>query len=228
MRRTRSFVAAAAVGLCCPIALQAEEVSSGASGLYLDVYGGIDWIGDNAIDTAQDEGQPVLQTFFLDYDEGAVAGLRLGWRYSAVLRADAELAFRQSAIDDLSSPEGSITPGFSFDFETAALMVNGYRDIPMRGITPYIGAGIGVASVKTAGSIAPGDPGFDYSRRQTAPAAQLRIGAVVPLSDRVDIGAEYTHFRAFGIGDNLSADFFDSLREDYESDSVAVLVRVRF
>jgi outer membrane immunogenic protein len=200
-----------------------------ASGVYVDVYGGINWIGSNALDTADFEGAPVAQTFFLDYDEGFVGGIRLGYRYNAHLRADVEYSYRRNTIDELTSPGNIITPGYSFTFETQAAMANGYFDIgTYHGITPYVGGGIGIASVKSFGSIAPGDPGFDYSSRQTTFAAQVRVGATYALTDRLDLGVEYTHFRAFGIDDNLSADFYDTLRKDYSSNSIAALLRVKF
>lgn len=199
------------------------------SNLYLDLYGGMNWINDNALDTADGPGLPVAQTFFLDYDSGFVAGLRLGHRYSDSLRADVELSYRRDEIDELTSPGNIITEGYSFTFTTVALMANGYYDFaPMGRFTPYVGAGVGMASVKTAGSIAPGDSGFDYDASQSAFAAQLRLGATVAVSEKMDMGLEYTHFRAFGLDDNLSADFYDTLQDDYRSDSVSVLLRLRF
>lgn len=209
--------------------LVASTMSSAGGGMYMDVYGGLNWIGDNALDTALAPGNPVDQTFFLDYDRGFVGGLRLGHRYSDSLRADVELAYRRDKLDELTSPGNQITPGASFTFTTVALMANGYYDFaPMGGFTPYVGAGVGMASVRTAGSIAPGDPGFDYDASQSALAAQLRLGATVAVSETMDMGLEYTHFRAFGIDDNLSADYYDTLRNDYRSDSVSVLLRLRF
>ncbi len=200
-----------------------------ASGAYVDIYGGVNWIGSNALDIRDVEGGPVGQTFFLDYDEGYIGGLRLGYRFGANLRADVEYAYRRNSIAYLASPGNIITPGYSFTFQTHALMANGYLDLgTFYGITPYVGGGLGAASISTKGSIAPGDPGFDYSEGQTAFAAQVRVGASYALTDRLDLGIEYTHFRAFGIDGNLSEFFFDTLRKDYSSNSVAAVLRVKF
>ena len=227
--RLAGVLAAAVLGACAGAASAGPDGPAQATGFYLEAYGGANWIDDNALQTSLAPGAPVDQTFFLDYDKDSVAGLRLGYRASAHLRGDLEIAWRRNAIGGLSSPPNIITPGYSFTFRSRALMANGYYDFaPIQGVTPYLGAGLGVASVATAGSIAPGDPGFDYSARQSALAAQLRLGATYALSETMDIGVEYTHFRAFGIDDNLSASYFDTLRDDYVSNSVSVLLRMRF
>lgn len=224
--KTGSPILLAALVSAAPAAAQDAP---GTSPFYLELFGGLGAINDNALATANAPGEPVLQTFFLDHDEGALVGLRVGRAFGDDWRADVELSFRSNDLGELTSPGNIITPGYSFDIDTTALMVNGYFDFrPLGAVTPYIGAGLGVASVRTEGSIAPGDPGFDYSFRQSVPAAQLRVGATVAVSDRMDVGLEYTHFRAFGIDDNLSDAFFDTLTEDYKSDSVSVLVRLRF
>lgn len=201
------------------------------SRFYADIYGGVNWSGDNTLDALVSEGDPVPErTFLLGYDEGIVGGVRLGYRFNDHLRTDLEYAQRRNELDSLEI-EGSgpgATP-YSLTFDTRALMINAYYDFaPIRGFTPYVGAGVGKASVKTAGSLDPADPGYSYDSRQNATAAQLRLGTTYSLTETLDLGAEYTHFRAFGIDENISEDFFDTLQDDYKSDSVSVLLRVNF
>lgn len=204
----------------------ADELS-----FYAGIYGGASLLSDNTVEIIDYVGGPVGQTFYLDYAVGPAAGALVGVRLSDNVRAGLELAYRSGSLGVLTSPGNIITPGYSFDTSAAALLGEVFFDMPTEStITPYAGFGVGIARIWTSGSIAPGDPGFDYGVvAQTAPAAIVHLGATVPLQDGVKLFADYSYLHAFGVDAVIStAGYADKLGQDFGAHAVSVGLLAEF
>lgn len=78
-----------------------------------------------------------------------VAGIGIGYKFNTWLRADITGDYRGAAAFDARSSRTGYTEGYSVDrgkIQSSTLLLNGYIDLgTWSGITPYVGAGIGVA-----------------------------------------------------------------------------------
>jgi opacity protein-like surface antigen len=77
------------------------------------------------------------------------AGLGIGYKFTSWLRADITGDYRNAAAFDARSSRTGYTEGYSLDhgkMQSSTLLLNGYIDLgTWSGITPYVGAGVGVA-----------------------------------------------------------------------------------
>ncbi|SCY69183.1 outer membrane protein [Microvirga guangxiensis] len=136
------------------------------------------------------------------FRDSAVLGIGMGYRFSPMFRADVTLDHRfNSRFKGLPSGDG-IAAGSVFDkgrFQSSTLMLNAYADLgTYRGLTPYVGAGIGVARNVLANYV-----------RITDPAAE----------DRLSGGGDYDFAWALmaGLGYKLSDSFTLDLGYRYAS-----------
>ena len=83
------------------------------------------------------------------FRDSAVAGIGIGYRFSPLFRADVTVDHRfDTRFKGLPSDAGIATGSISDRgrFQSSTLMVNAYADLgTYKGLTPYLGAGIGVA-----------------------------------------------------------------------------------
>ena len=204
--------------------------SAGDLNVYAGAYGGVSLLGDNTVEIIDFEGGPVMQTFYLDYDSGIAAGVYGGVRITDMLRVGVEVAHRSGTLGELTSPGNIITPGYSFETSATALLATGIIDIHTGGaFTPYVGVGVGAATFSAAGSIAPGDPAFDYDTEQTGVAFMLKAGVAVMITDQVSLTADYSYLHVSGLDEVISdVGFADKLGEDFGSHALSVGVRFDF
>lgn len=101
----------------------------GPGGLYVGVVGGVQFFSDN------EDGNVDI-----DFDTGYVVGGLLGYRFGA-LRAEAELDYQETEANDFVDVEIlRYTAGLYYDIAALPLP-----------ITPYIGGGVGLASIDSDG-----------------------------------------------------------------------------
>jgi opacity protein-like surface antigen len=95
-------------------------------------------------------------------DDTVMIGAGLGWQVTDRIRFDITAEYRSSAqvtaLDNLSAtltnPDGSLIANTHYQGRMSAIvgLLNGYLDLgTQRGITPYVGAGIGLSRTSTAG-----------------------------------------------------------------------------
>lgn len=169
----------------------------------------------------------------MDYKNTASYGLGVGYQLTDYLRVDATTDFSSRSLEAKPAYEmnclGPVTT-CSGEFKSKAavweLMANAYVDLPTTwGLTPYIGAGLGVAHVsykssnlKTSCGIGTScDVGL-YGSDTWRPAWALMVGAAIPVSDYVslDIGYRYSEIgqgKAFGTTDGSQRDQGNSKHE---------------
>ncbi|HEX8166816.1 MAG TPA: outer membrane protein [Beijerinckiaceae bacterium] len=160
----------------------------------------------------------------------------VGYKVNGWFRADATLDYRGDSRFRATSSRTNYVEGFSTDrgeLQSTTLMLNGYIDLgTWSGVTPYVGAGIGVARNEfhkysgtvtcllptcgdTSGAtypLGPQAPTFIPARTTHELAWALMAGAAVDVAPglKVDVGYRYvnigqphTKLDSFGVGTKL-------------------------
>jgi opacity protein-like surface antigen len=118
----------------------------------------------------------------------------VGRRFNPNMRADVTLGYRGGykldASDQFAPPNH-----FMADVKSLALMVNVYGDLPLAALTPYVGAGLGVAK-NEIGTISledgAGSTGTAPGGTKTGLALAFMAGAGIPLGGlTLDVGYRF-------------------------------------
>ncbi len=153
------------------------------------------------------------------YEDGFAGALAFGHAYGNGVRVEAELARRKNGSDYAS---GSSASGST---RSDSLMVNGLYDFAASSsFVPYIGAGLGLARVKSSvatigSSRVTGD--------DTTPAWQAMVGAAIPLGNGLEITADLRHFATFDDA-KLGLASGTAVETPYRDNSVMLGLRWRF
>jgi opacity protein-like surface antigen len=164
------------------------------------------------------------------------AGAGVGYKFSSWFRADATVDFRGDSRFRATSSRTNYVEGYSTDradLTSTTFMLNGYLDLgTWSGITPYVGAGIGVAQnhfhkysgtvtcvLPTCGDtsgatypLGPQAPTFIPARMTHELAWAIMAGAAVDVAPglKVDVGYRYmnigqphTKLDPYGVGTKL-------------------------
>jgi outer membrane protein W len=135
------LLATAALGAALGVSMPAE-----AEGLYVGAFGGVSILEDSDLSV---DNAGLSYDVEVDSDTGWALGGALGYAFDFGLRTEAELAYRRNDLDKfhVTNPLPSTV---SVDGDTTALSILGnvWYDIPVSfALRPYVGAGIGMASV---------------------------------------------------------------------------------
>ncbi len=123
------------------------------------------------------------------YDSNITFGGAFGYDFGNDIRIEEEFSYRNNDVDLASFPSG---PGLQgIEKTTISLMTNGYYDIDLGiPLKPYLGMGIGFASIEREVSLA---AGVD-SDRDVVLAYQLMAGLGYKISPKFTITAGYRYF----------------------------------
>ena len=151
-----------------------------AAGPYLGVEGGVTFLSDASVSGPGLSGD-------LEYKTGFGAGVVGGFDFGTY-RLEGEFVYRLNDHDQFS---GSFSGPVDGDTSSWALMVNGYYDFKMVSptIVPYIGIGIGGASI-SVDATAPGVR-VDDDDLVFAYQAMAGVGFVVNKQVTIDLGYKY-------------------------------------
>ena len=158
-----------------------------------------------------DDADGVIMTADLTMESNVGILAAAGYRFGGGLRAEFEIGFRRSDLDQLEGVEfrvGGTTHGVPVPIDAdgqvdvLSFMVNGVYDFDAGSFRPYVGAGIGLASldgeIKSASGQVPGvildSDDVAASDTGAAIAYQVLIGVGFPLSDNLGIFAGYRYF----------------------------------
>ena len=163
--------------LCClPASAYAQ-----ANGLYLSLGGGI------TLPTDSDFSGAVISTS-ADLDAGWVGSGAIGYKFSNDIRAEFELSNRSSDVDALSAASNG-----SGEIGVGSAMGNVlYNFRGESAFTPYLGLGIGLASVDVDGVQPVGGSVLDDS--DSVFAYQGIVGLGYRLGGRTQLFADYRYF----------------------------------
>ena len=200
----------AALAVAAPSAASASE----------DWYGRID-VGVS-VDGAADISSNVPLGGDAPLDDAALGALALGFARDDGWRVELELSRREHdlAAAALLDPGGSV--------EATALLVNLYRDFGDGRVIPYLGFGLGLASVDLqAGFTPPLSPAVVDDTDVTF-AFQIAGGVSVSLSPTIDLDLGYRYFAAPGFEGNGTAPPLISIPVDADLSHHALTLGARF
>lgn len=129
------------------------------------------------------------------YGFGAALGARLGQRGAAGRwRVEGELSFTTNDAESHRLNGGAPLAGPTGELESMSVMLNALLDFGTGGrLTPYLGAGIGVAKVEASGFGTAASPAV-LDDEDTVLAYQLIAGAGYDISPNAELFAEYRWF----------------------------------
>jgi len=209
--------------VCLATALLPISISF-AAGPYMSISAGGTWLEDADLGY----NDPFLIDDELEFDTGFNVGLAGGYDYG-MTRLEAEIAYRMNDVDQINS-EGET---FSVDGDISALsfMLNGYLDLVTGSpVTPYIGAGLGVANV-AANRVKVNVPGIGelsfIDDDDTVFAYQFSAGIAFALDRSMALDLGYRYFATLEpeFDDELA---FGGLEAEYNSHNVSLGLRINF
>lgn len=209
----RNFVAAlAGVALVAMLGSAAyAESPAKHKGLY--VWGGLgmDWAEDSNVSGA-DSGK-------IDFEGDWAGAFSVGYGFGNGLRLEGEMSHRRSDVTNFSGT------GLAGEAKVTGFMANLLYDFDVSPrFIPYIGVGAGLAVVrfKDVSPIA----ASNIDDEDNVFAWQGLAGVAVPLTDQLDLTADYRYFDTNDV--NLQTDAGGNINSGYTSHSVMLGLRYRF
>jgi opacity protein-like surface antigen len=207
MKARTGTLAAAIILLSAGTALAQQT-----SGFYIGGAGGLNWLRDTKI-----EGGAIGSS--TDYDLGWAALGTLGYKLTNGFRFEGELGYRENDVDNAAGAAGqgdasakSLMANLLYDFNTGSA------------ITPYIGAGLGVARIKFDDSGR--HNGAIVDDRDTTLAYQGILGIAYNFSQSLSLGLDYRYFAA--LDPSFSTTTGTGVTADYRAHTITLALRYFF
>jgi opacity protein-like surface antigen len=183
-----------AIGLIS-LTMLAFSATARADGFYADVHGGtgITWNGTTRVSS---DVAPSSVKAHTNYDVGWLAGASAGYawdRWNQGFATEFEFTFRQNHIDRIATSTPLTVGG---DLHSYNIMLNGYyRFKNSTPFTPYIGGGLGEASIalNNTRSVSGLNTG-PFSGTDAVFAYQGIAGVSYPIAPHLGLAAEYRYF----------------------------------
>lgn len=199
--------------------------SAHAQGWYVGIQGGMTFAQD-----ADNEANGV--TITTSQDTGFNIGGVGGYDFGNSFRAEGEVVYRKNDVDELDLSDlglGVNTLDGTGDVSALSFMANGFYDFDVSWpVKPYVGAGIGVASVSLndVGATAGGLTVELADDDDTVFAYQLGAGLSYPLTPSATISVDYRYFATSDpTFKDVDGDKFDS---EFKSHNIGVRLLFRF
>lgn len=200
--------------VCLVSSFLMASFSFAAVGPYVSGQVGATWLDDADI-SISGAGSVAETSFDMGFNIGVAGGYDFG-----PARVEGELTYRLNDIDEYSAP-GFGTFSADGDVSALSLLANGFWDIPTGGpVTPYLGAGIGVAQVSMD------DPSFPIDDDDTVFAYQLAAGVAFDLTPTLALDLGYRYFAT--TDPEFTDDFGDSFETEYMSHNLNLGLRYQF
>lgn len=196
MKLKYSLLAAAATLAMAPAA-------HAYKGLYGSIGAGLSYIDDER-EVSNATNSPFPFDSSADYDPGLGVYTALGYAWGNNWRTELEFSYRSNDIDQIDPgasftglPSGSI----SGDTKSYAVLINALYDIDLGGaFTPYVGGGVGFASIDhdITGALTSGGAPTDalsiaYGDQYTTLAFQGIAGVAVELAENMVLDLSYRY-----------------------------------
>lgn len=207
-------------------------IAAAESGPYVGAYGGLNFLNESDLDTGI-SGVDADADFDTGFALGAVAGytydLEVNRADGLAIRGELDVGYRQNSIDSVggSATIGGTTLSGSTgnvdgDVSTFSGLANAWVDYTIGRFTPYVGGGIGLASVSVNDVSILGVDAVDDS--DTVFAYQLGTGIAYSLTSNASLTLDYRYFAT------ADPEFTDTAGGDFEAEigSHSVLAGVRF
>jgi OOP family OmpA-OmpF porin len=178
------------------LAIITSSAVARADGFYADVHGGatIPW---NETARVSSNIAPASVKAHTNYSVGWLAGASAGYQWehgwARGFASEFEFTFRENHIDRIAT-SAPITLGG--DLHSYAMMLNGYyRFLNSTPFTPYIGGGLGEASIALNNARFAGAPNLGpFSGTDAVFAYQGIAGVSFPICPHLSMAAEYRYF----------------------------------
>ena len=195
---------------------------------YVSVFGGLNLTTESDVtDKFPVAGVEATARGSIETDNGYVAGLTIGKKFDNI-SLELELSYRENDLDELTfdsiSALGTTIAVNLGDVpiegthSSRSAMINGWFDLPMNSVTPYVGGGVGISNVNLeVDSISGATTNFDES--DTVFAFQGGAGIKFSISDNASLDLGYRFFAAH---DPVHDDGVDEIEVDYQNHSAMV------
>lgn len=139
----------------------------------------------------------------VEFKSGVSFGGAVGYKF-ADYRAEGAVSYQSNEIDKTFDENGNKISVTGVDTSVLSFMVNGYRDFVIKdsGVTPYVMAGVGLASVNV-------DDNGDSVVDESGFAWQLGTGVGIKASDSVIVDLGYRYFNRSKVEDKSGTVDFD-------------------
>jgi opacity protein-like surface antigen len=220
-----NFAAVACLVVCGATAASAgDQPYRAPAGIYVEAGGGAGWYPSTTWTFKTGAPADHHNTF----DSGEMFRLAVGTQLGYGFRGEIEGSIRSNGADR------TVAGGSPFDLtgqvRSQAVMANAIYDFKMgsyRGITPFVGAGIGWSHLDVSTIFVVG--GNQALGSDDRFAWQLMAGVAVPLGDTMSLTARYTYFDT--VGDRMTVNNLGVSRPidiPYNNHSVTVGLRIGF
>jgi len=177
-----------ALALSLAIAPATAALAQDPGEFYIGIHGGASFLAD-ADNT--DQGGFVSEN---DFETGIQFGGVIGYRVFRNLRVEGEVTFRDNNVDSLRFAGGSEVDAGGGVMALSGL-VNVWYDIPIPArVTPYIGGGVGLATVEPD-DVSAGGVLFADDNADLVFGGQAGAGLRIPLLPRITASLDYRYFR---------------------------------
>ena len=192
------------------------------TGFYVSGFAGAVILNDADVIDPADPGS-------LSFDTGASFGAAVGFSVLGSVRVEGEIAYRTNGMDTIVDSGGTTSLGG--DTTALSFMGNGYYDFDVGlPVVPYVGAGVGIASVSVNASASfAGFSGDVVDDDDTVFAYQGIVGIAYEFSGDLAATLEYRYFATTDPELTESAVLGgDTFETEYASHNVAVGIRYSF
>ena len=154
------------------------------SAMYVSIFGGAAMIND--FDFESSVGPSGTVSFDTGYSVDAALGFNLG----SGLSLEGQIGYLNAALNDGDYNNIALDPDGNASVTYA--MVNAWYGFDMGGLTPFIGGGVGAASVSLNSDFA-GVPGSGIDDSETTWAAQIGAGISVDIAENIALVGRYRY-----------------------------------
>ena len=199
------------IAVCSMVLFSFAAIGNCGEGRYVSCNIGLSKMRDSDVTFSGMENK----TFHFESVRGPVLGAAIGYGFSNNFRLEGEIAYQKNDLDKTNSKDGDIE--LYGNSSSTTLLLNGYYDFKNRSaFTPFIGGGIGIATVKV-NNFGPGN----IDDKDGAPAYQATAGIGYALSRQITLELRYRYFWTSDLT-------FDDAKATYSSNNITAGIRVAF
>lgn len=177
------------------------------------------------VDAFQDGVAP-FDVIEIALDAGHLISGAIGHEFASGLRLEGELLYQHATTGDIDFPDAAFTFTSEGTTTTTAAMLNAWYSLGGGTVSPFIGGGIGMASVSVDVPTPPGGPDDEVADTATAFAWQLGAGADIAVNDSTSVVLSYRLLDVSGL--SLTDSDGDDLEADLQTHVVTAGVRFSF
>lgn len=144
--------------------------------------------------------------------DASVWGGGIGYRFDQNLRSDVTFSYRPDADVSATTSAGNTA---STEVNALSVMVNAYWDFaPIDKITPYLGAGIGMAHLDTSDQTTTGGVATESGSTSDNFAWSLMAGAAYQIIDNTSLDINYRFINLGEFGQDVSTSYDDLMSHE--------------